>query len=284
MKMDRTEETELILRATEKVLRRIIRFLVGKLNFTMLNSLIRQIFIEESEKYLRKEKPGRHVPLAQLALITGLDTRVLSKIKADPEYGHPLAFCSTDASNMTLEANLIDVWLSDPRFYDKKAEQPLELDIWGGDSSFEQLFHESISARGITVQSVLQRLSSNDSISIDEKRQTVQLTASFWEPFKYGDAVAAFEVGFNAVGTMIDTVIHNYGAVKEGTPTFYQRSFWVNRLDKEEVEEFRKMVKEVLVGARDDSIKVMRQFEKRHPTKQQIIAGVGFHYFEEVNE
>ena len=72
MRFESTEETELVLQATEKVLRRLLRFLIGRVTFKRFSLLARQVFVEESEKQLRKENPGKQIPLTQLALLTGL--------------------------------------------------------------------------------------------------------------------------------------------------------------------------------------------------------------------
>ena len=45
--------------------------------------MLRDVFIQEAEARLRRERPGKNVPLSQLALLTGLDTRTLIRIRAE---------------------------------------------------------------------------------------------------------------------------------------------------------------------------------------------------------
>lgn len=89
MKLERIKKTEIMLQSIEKVLRRLVRVLVGRVSFEKLNALLKQIFAEESEQQLRRENPGKQIPLTRLALVTGLDTRVLAKIKNGAEFGRP---------------------------------------------------------------------------------------------------------------------------------------------------------------------------------------------------
>ena len=50
--------------AVENVFRKLIRLLVGKISLKKLQDMIQVIFVEEAEAKLKKEKPGKNVPLS----------------------------------------------------------------------------------------------------------------------------------------------------------------------------------------------------------------------------
>ncbi len=64
----RLQEADLLTRAVENVFRRLIRLLVGRITLVKLQEMIRFIYVEETEKKLRAERPGRNVALTRLAL------------------------------------------------------------------------------------------------------------------------------------------------------------------------------------------------------------------------
>ena len=85
---------------------------------------------------------------------------------------------------------------------------------------------------------------------------------------------------FNSVSSLIDTVMHNFDAIKGGSPLFYQRSFWNNRLDPADLDEFRKTLKKFLTTAGEKSVKVIKKYEQKTPFRNQLVAGVSLSYFE----
>jgi len=75
-------DVAILTRAVENVFRKLIRMLIGKISLKKLQEMIQEIFVEEAEAKLQKERPGKNVPLSTLAVVTGFDTRTLTKIKS----------------------------------------------------------------------------------------------------------------------------------------------------------------------------------------------------------
>jgi hypothetical protein len=73
----------------ENTLRKLIRFLVGRISLTKLQEMIGSIFVEEAEKSVIVTEPGKGASLTKLALLTGLDTRTLTKIKNSDSFRRP---------------------------------------------------------------------------------------------------------------------------------------------------------------------------------------------------
>ena len=106
----RIEEATILTRAVENLLRRLVRFLVGKVSLLRLQEMMRYIFIDEIENKLRREHPTRNIPLTQLALLSGLDTRTLTKIRNSPKYRKPFHKEANFLKQFVLGASILDEW------------------------------------------------------------------------------------------------------------------------------------------------------------------------------
>ena len=67
--------------------RKIVRLLVGTISFPVLADLLKSLYVEEAERKL--ERSGSKPTKSAIALITGLDTRVVSSVSKENygEYG-----------------------------------------------------------------------------------------------------------------------------------------------------------------------------------------------------
>ena len=83
-------EFAVLIKTIEGLVRNLVRALVGNISLIRLQEMTERIFVEESESYLRKAQPGRDVPLTKLALLTGIDTRRLAKIRNSDSYKQPI--------------------------------------------------------------------------------------------------------------------------------------------------------------------------------------------------
>ena len=89
----------------------MIRFLVGRITLVKLQEMIRFIYVEETEKKLRAERPGRNVPLTQLALNTGLDTRTLTRVRERLQEGES-RYRRQFLAELTPESAVVEAWAS----------------------------------------------------------------------------------------------------------------------------------------------------------------------------
>ncbi len=107
----RYQEAELLARAVENVLRKLIRFLVGRISLVRLQEMIRHIYVEETQNKLQSETPGRNVPLTRLALNTGLDTRALVQIRERLQTEGP-QYRQQFLAELTPESAVVEAWAS----------------------------------------------------------------------------------------------------------------------------------------------------------------------------
>jgi hypothetical protein len=155
------------------------------------------------------------------------------------------------------------------------------LKINEGNDSFEHLVNEAVTSRGVTAQSLLQKLISNDSVRLLEDLRTVELLRNAVLPKISGDALSALEIGFTQTSVLLDTVVHNYNAIIQGTTTFFQRGSWTHRLNPKNRAKFEKTMRAFLERSDDEARKLMLEFEENYSSDDQLTAGIGMHYFED---
>jgi Family of unknown function (DUF6502) len=275
------EDFVILTRAVESVLRKLIRFFVGQIPLVKLQEMIRSIYVEEAENRIRKKHPQKNVSLTKLALLSGLDTRTLTKIRNSASFRQPFHISSSFLKEFTPGVMLLDVWSSKPPWFDPVKGQARVLKITGDESSFEALFYETVKSRGITANSLLLQLAESGSVKINAGAGTVSLVRLLYLPSALNDQLEAIVVGFSAIGNHVDTVIHNLNSIQSEDELFYQRGAWTYRLPYSRLAATRKELREVLEKCDLAARKVLKKSEVQNSGPNQLTAGVGLFYFEE---
>ena len=166
--------------------RKIVRLLVGTISFPVLADLLKSLYVEEAKKKLEQSnsKPTK----SALALITGLDTRVVSSVLRN----------NNDQTAVPISANpensLIDIWNSDESFQDPISKTAAILPIEGKGRTFQTLVLRVI-GRNITVKTVLDRLLEGGTVRIiDGDIPRIELISKFYNPIS-SDNAKATEIG-----------------------------------------------------------------------------------------
>ena len=274
-------DVAILTRAVENVFRKLIRMLIGKISLKKLQEMIQVIFVEETEAKLKLEAPGKNVPLSTLAVVTGFDTRTLTKIKAKDSYLKPFHEEKRFLSQITPECSVLDVWESSNKYGDKETGKPLMLPIRGPSPSFESLIADSNSTRGVTVGSFLNRLEASQSIVVDKANKLVSMIDKRYTPFESEYQTENAKIGMAAVGNLVDTIAYNLSAPSQGKESFYQKGCWTHRLDMRDGEKLRKTVKKFLLKTDEKARKVLKPFEQDEVGHEQVTAGISMFYFEE---
>lgn len=275
------EEAAVLTRAIENLLRKLIRFLIGRVSLVGLQEIVRYVFVEEIENRLRLESPTKNIPLTQLALLSGLDTRTLTRIRNSQNYRQPLHREATFLREFAPGASILDVWGSKPPYMDQTSGKPRVLSISGKSPSFEELFEESDKSRGVTYQSLLHRLVESGAVSMDADRNEVRLVLKSYLPSVSKDKLGAIELGFSAVGNMIDTVTMNISALDCGEERFYQRGAWTYRLNEQNRSGLRAELRILLEKTDSMAREILEKYEDSYVSNDQVTAGVSIFYFEE---
>jgi hypothetical protein len=274
-------EAAVLTHAIENVFRKLIRILIGKISLKKLQEMIQIIFVEEAEEKLKQEAPGKNVPMSTLAVVTGFDTRTLTRIKGKSSYQKPLHEEKCFLSGITPECSILDVWESSPRYRDPGSDKPKILAIKGPEPSFESLVNDSGSTRGVSLVTFLKRLEVSKSVVVDKANNSVRMIDKRYTPFGSEDQTENAKLGMAAVGNLLDTIAHNLNASLDNRETFHQQGSWTNRLDKNERKKLRGLIKKFLMKTDEKARKIIRPFEQDIAAENQITAGISMFYFEE---
>lgn len=275
------QEAVVLNRAVEHLCRRLIRFLVGRMSLVNLQEIVRYVFVEEIENKLRSENPERNVHLTQLALLSGLDTRTLTKIRNSPRYRKPFYEEANFLREFTPGASILDVWGSKPPYFDEITGQPKPLPVSGDSMSFESLFAECGKMRGVTYMSLLERLVESRAVKMDAEHNVVRLVVKSYLPSDSKDRLGSIEMGFSALGSMVDTVTKNINALETGGERLYQRGTWTYRLNPSHKISLRKALHSLMEATDVEARQIIESHEDTFKTADQITAGISLFYFEE---
>jgi hypothetical protein len=278
---DHLKDVATLTKAVENVFRKLIRFLVGKISLVKLQEMVRTIFIEEAEDKFRKRHPNRNVSLTKLALVSGLDTRTIIKIRNSSSYRKPFHRRGTFLSDFTPGASILDTWNSKEPYIDSETGSPITLDVSGTTLSFESLFADSVKSRGVTANSLLRRLVESGSVSLDQSSQKVSLTKLTYLPVETTDRIGAIEMGFGAIGSLLDTVLYNLSGSTSVEDRLFQRGTWTFRLSEQRKPKARTELRILLEETDDRARDILQKYEEPAPGPHQLAAGVGYYYFEE---
>ena len=275
------QDAAILTRAVENLFRKLIRFLLGRISLVKLQEMIRYIFIEEAENKLKKESPRKNISLTKLALLSGIDTRTLTKVRNSEGYRQPLYRESKFLREFTPGAAILDYWSSKRPFVDPQSGEPRILKISGEDNSFEALFSGCIRGRGVTARSLLQRLAESGAVKIDHEQGTVKLLKRTYLPSSSSDQQGSIQMGFSAIGNMLDTVIHNVESLDTGAERLYQQGAWTYRLSPCNQQQIRNSLRQLLAETDKKARKIFSKYEDKNAASEQITSGISLFYFEE---
>jgi hypothetical protein len=169
-----------------------------------------------------------HVPLTELALITGLDSRTVTNIRTKIESAGHL-YEQSFLKELTPESAIVESWVKLIEMANApKSPNKATLNYGDEHSDFEILVRSAISSRGVTSQSIIQRLVASGSVVHDSKKKTVKLVVPKFSPYLSSDEPQIFNAAFTAISNLISTVENNIKA--EPDNKMFQRQVWTFRL------------------------------------------------------
>ena len=249
-----------------RVFLKVVRLVIGTISFPALTDILKAIYVEEAKKKLSRE--GTKPTKSAIALITGLDTRVVSSVLAQS--------LDTTIQNQIInpEHALIDLWTSDPFFQDPKTGKPVKLPLEGRGRTFQSLVLRAI-GRNITVKTVIGRLlASKNILVVHDDIDEVELLSMLYSPIS-SDKAKQTEVGLIEASRVLSAVIHNMNSEREFRVP--QQGRWTYRLDPDRYKEFRRSVRQLLAKQIKEGESLLEAFEE--PTKQpgQLTVGIGWY-------
>lgn len=252
--------------AVSLVFKRIVRLMVGSVSFPALMEILKHTYVEEAEKKIIRS--GAKPTKSAIALLTGLDTRVVSTVinkgcNLDLE---PKSICSENA--------LLDMWANDTFFSNKNSNEPLTLPIEGRGRSFQGLVLRSI-GRNITVKTVLDRLVASGNIKIIPGNiERVELLSQFYSPIS-SDLAKMTDIAFIESSRVLSAAIHNM--YTDGNLRVPQQGRWTYRLPKERYKEFRQEARTLLHKQIKEGEALLERFEQEKKQPGQLTVGIGWY-------
>lgn len=281
-KNDHLKDSATLTRAVENVFRKLIRFLVGRISLVKLQEMISFIYVEETELRLKTEHPGKNVPLTKIALITGLDTRAVASWKRKIERSGHL-YRQQFLRELTPESAIVEAWAANvSKSNNKLQNDPRILSYGDDDSGFEKLFRSTITSRGITTQSILERLLATKSVIQHKDNRTVELIVDQFSPYLSDDEQNIVNAALSAISNLISTIEHNVKfPVAE---KFFQRQIWSFRLRPEKLVRFRANLREFLEEMEHSARLMIEPWEAETFEEEFKGVGLGLYYFEETDQ
>ena len=246
--------------------RKIVRLLVGTISFPLLADMLKSIYVEEATRKLKRggSKPTR----SALALMTGLDTRVVSAILKENQNPNSIPVSSNP------ENALIDIWSSDEAFQDSTSGEPAILPIEGKGRTFQSLVLRTI-GRNITIKTVLDRLLKGGTVQIVQGDiPRIELVSRFYNPVS-SDYRKSTEVGLLESSRVLEAVLHNTRCDEEHRVP--QQGRWTYRLDPANYKQFRTEVRQLLERQIKEVDDLLEKFEESQKQPGQLTVGIGWY-------
>jgi len=260
------DDSKSIAHFLSRVFRKVVRLVIGTVSLPALVDILKAIYVEEAEKKLIRE--GSKPTKSALALMTGLDTRVVAQV-LEQNLDSTIRNQSVNA-----ECALIDIWSSDPYFQDSDSQIPARLPIAGKGKTFQGLVLRSI-GRNITVKTVMDRLLESGSIKVHSGEvETVELVSAMYFPLS-DDRVKQTEIAFLEASRVLGAVIYNMNSPNEARVP--QQGRWTYRLSPERLSAFRSQARILLERQIKEGEKLLEDFEEPKKQPGQITVGFGWY-------
>ena len=263
--MSQQDDAKSITHFLSRVFRKVVRLVIGTVSLPALVDILRNLYVEEAQKKLERE--GSKPTKSAIALMTGLDTRVVSAL-LEQEEGE------LQAQNVNPEHALIDMWSSDPFFLDPETGKPASLPIVGRGRTFQTLVLRSI-GRNVTVKTVIGRLLASENVRVvQDDVEKIELLSLIYSPIS-SDKAKQTEVGLIEASRVLAAVIHNMRS--EPDVRVPQQGRWTYRLDPKNYKEFRKRARTLLEKQIKEGELLLEEFEEPAKRSDQITVGIGWY-------
>ena len=260
------EEAKSIAKALPLVLRRMVRLVIGTISYPAIVEMLRTVYVEEAQKKLIKD--GTNPTKSALALVTGLDTRVVSSV-INSDFSLEI-----EPEKMSPEATLLDTWTKDLFFQDSNSQKPAVLPIEGRGKTFHGLVVRSV-GRNITVKTVLNKLVESGNVKlVSGNIDRVELLSAFYSPIS-SDVAKLTDIALLEASRVLSTVIHNMKADKENRVP--QQGRWTYRLDPNKYNEFRNRTRLLLAKQIKEGESLLEEFEEVTKQEGQLTVGIGWY-------
>ena len=254
-----------------RVLRPLIRLMVGNITFPAFLNMAKTIYVEEAERKLLQRDPNARITKSSLALLTGIDTRAISQVISQGQ-DHK----EVEAQDLLPEASVLGAWTLKPDFLDANGA-PKDLPIYGRGVTFQSLVSQA-AGRNVTAQTVVDRLVATGNIELIDEN-TIRMLSRHYFPLS-GAKYEMVDVGMQAAANLLGTVQHNVENRDNPDGRLLQQQRWSSTIPISKYADFQEKIMKMMYSYIDASLEQIEHFEEDTETSEQVSAGVGFYYFE----
>lgn len=255
--------------AIERMVRPLIRLIVGRVSCGFLVQQVKRIYIQEARQWIERHDANGRVTKSKLAMLTGLDTRTISAIE-----GEEASAENVSMSDLCPEAGVLEKWRSSPAFTDDEG-QPRVLPIFGKTSAFQALV-SSVVGRNVTCQTVLERLLDSGNVEIIDG-DFVRLLNHYYQPIDSSDETVV-DAGSWSIGRLTETVVHNLN-VEDASERLLQQDRWSRRIPAELEDELLSEARVLLERQIGELEQLLERYEAKDRTEGQKTFGIGWFAF-----
>ena len=260
------DDAKSITHFLSQVFRKVVRLVIGTVSLPALYDILKAIYVEEAQKKL--DRDGSKATKSAIALMTGLDTRVVSSL-VDQNVESAI-----EGQSINPEHALIDMWSSDSFFRDPNTGKPAMLPIVGKGRTFQTLVLRAI-GRNITVKTVIGRLLASNNIRVVQTDvEMVELLSMIYSPIS-DDRAKQTEVGLIEASRVLSAVIHNMRADSETRVP--QQGRWTYRLAPNRYKDFRRKARQLLDKQILEGEALLEEFEEPAKAPGQLTVGIGWY-------
>jgi len=262
--------------AVERLLRPLVRLLVGRVACIYLVDRLRRLYVAESRAWLERTHPGQRITRSRLAMLTGLDTRTIASIEA-AQRGSDTDLPSTEVCAGSV---VIERWLTDPAFHDDRGA-PALLAMMGPNRSFQALTTRAV-GRNITPHTVLEQLVESGNVAVDADER-IRLVDPVYRPVRPSEETA-LDLGSHSIARLVETVRRNADDSTRGACRLQQDRL-STRIPSERRDELDARARDLLRRHIEEMECLLREYEIADPGPHDGVPetsryGVGWYVFD----
>ncbi len=254
-------------------IRPMVKILVkNKVEFKSFSNLLRELYVEEGEKYILKNSSNSRGKISSIAHQTGLDRREVSTIiKAKDTATH------TEVAR-SREGNILDHWVTNPTFCDANGK-PIPLKRSGSGLSFEVLTQRF--GKNISHGPILESFIEAGCVKIIDNK--VHLIKKLFIPNQPASP-EKINIAAKSIKRLTNTIHHN---LENKDNTNFQRNLFSLKIPTDKRAEFKYEVNLMMTNLFEKDIipqfeEIEQKYEKHTVPKYESRLGLGFFYFEEL--
>lgn len=267
------EQDGLVMRAATRMMNSLAEILVGHLPYDMAAKLLRHAYLRAAHRKLEKHKPDKKITKSALALMSGLDTRMIKALEEDTQ---PL---DNQLSEVLPYSCVLNNWAIKPEWLDPETGRPKRLKIYGDGLTFRTLVVRSI-AKNISYQPVLDELVKKENVRIING-EYVELCNRTPDSLDMNTA-RTLDLGSIAINALQGTVAYN-AELKEDKK---RRRGWLaseENIPVHLIPEVQEKLEAIIAATRPGVVELLESYRNTEAA-ETAVAGVGMYYWQAKGE